>query len=537
MAFHNSLSVQKWISYAFVLAVSVPVSKFFLDGWCTPKWIGLYMSCILMLGSFIIVKSPLRGFLLHKGSVGTAVGVLALNIIYNWPLYISNHLLDWSSFLIVFLFFKNFFFKKKTEDIVMFLYKIFFVPSVLVLSIGYLQVFDVDVLSNYAKNEFPSSLLGHQNRTSEFVGLSVVIQLYHCLLYKRYRSLKIAFMSLSLSYIVLLQTRSVFLGLFFIMLIAVVKYFKENKKMFTILGIMTFFFTPLLLTMTGPYVGVETKIKNINIRLVRWVNTAHLIRENPLGLGPGNYEFGYIPYDSFYAQDPESSESLVVRSPHNGFLELAAEFGLPFLVIFLFLLYLLIKKMFKNLKGTEFFFVFSFFIYYINSSLWAFPMEVPFLFSTAPIFLSIIFKDVTGARSLINRPLLLIGSMLYCFVSLSCIFSYYLDFNKRDDYKLVKTGCNLFPSNWRLCIQKGLIETNRKEFETANKTYTDILRYMPHNFIALRHKAILLSKMGQQREACILYRQYDKLFDNNSSIHRYILNHCQSINHPSNFEG
>ena len=96
------------------------------------------------------------------------------------------------------------------------------------------------------------------------------------------------------------------------------------------------------------------KESNTKIRLTRWRNTLYMIAENPFGVGPGNYEYGYIPYQNSFSQDLESTESMVVRSPHNGFLEAAAENGWAcLLILIVFLLACLIKLLKEKKKSVQ----------------------------------------------------------------------------------------------------------------------------------------------------------------------------------------
>ena len=277
------------------------------------------------------------------------------------------------SFGIVFVFFTNFFSQKR--DLLSFLFKIFLVPSLIILLIGFLQHFGLNVFSVPTTHLFPTSLFGHQNRTSEFIGAFVIIQLFYGLRKETQPKLNLLLLSLSLFYLYLLYTRSVLLGVGLVFLISLFKFFKSRKAFFIKLLLLTLAMSLLSLgkdlLKKRPLPGESrtppgksrylkaVKSENIQMRLIRWRNTLELIQGHPLGIGPGNYEFGYLPYRNAYKKDMGALERLIVRSPHNGYLELTAELGIGSFVLFLILMGLLIRRILRILPEQERWFSFS----------------------------------------------------------------------------------------------------------------------------------------------------------------------------------
>jgi O-antigen ligase len=63
-----------------------------------------------------------------------------------------------------------------------------------------------------------------------------------------------------------------------------------------------------------------------------------IIKEHPvLGVGLGNWRFNYPLYYKSFAPDPTFNYNVQVRKTHNDYLQLAAECGIPALVLFLIL--------------------------------------------------------------------------------------------------------------------------------------------------------------------------------------------------------
>ncbi|MEA3332909.1 MAG: O-antigen ligase family protein, partial [Pseudomonadota bacterium] len=76
----------------------------------------------------------------------------------------------------------------------------------------------------------------------------------------------------------------------------------------------------------------------LEARYYHWGNTLMMIKENPvLGVGLGNWRFCYPLYYKSFAQDPLLNYRVQVRKVHNDYLQLAAECGIPALLLFLLL--------------------------------------------------------------------------------------------------------------------------------------------------------------------------------------------------------
>ncbi|HDS16243.1 MAG TPA: O-antigen ligase family protein [Proteobacteria bacterium] len=76
----------------------------------------------------------------------------------------------------------------------------------------------------------------------------------------------------------------------------------------------------------------------LEFRYYHWGNTLMMIKENPvLGVGPGNWRFTYPLYYQSFAKDPLFNYKMQVRRAHNDYLQLAAECGIPALLVFLWL--------------------------------------------------------------------------------------------------------------------------------------------------------------------------------------------------------
>ena len=88
----------------------------------------------------------------------------------------------------------------------------------------------------------------------------------------------------------------------------------------------------------------------LQARYLFWRNTLVMIEDHPLaGVGPGNFRIVYPRYSRSYAWDMVSGYKKRARKAHNDYLQVAAECGIPALVVLL----LLLGRQFYLLKIPE----------------------------------------------------------------------------------------------------------------------------------------------------------------------------------------
>ncbi|MCD6292191.1 MAG: O-antigen ligase family protein, partial [Deltaproteobacteria bacterium] len=76
----------------------------------------------------------------------------------------------------------------------------------------------------------------------------------------------------------------------------------------------------------------------LEARYYHWGNSLMMIKEHPVfGVGLGNWRFNYPLYYKSFARDSCFSYNVQVRKAHNDYLQLAAECGIPTLLLFLLL--------------------------------------------------------------------------------------------------------------------------------------------------------------------------------------------------------
>jgi len=168
---------------------------------------------------------------------------------------------------------------------------------------------------------------------------------------------KVLYLSGTGSFIyILFQTnsRGAVLGFFaalFIFIGFLVYYnFKSSKMKYfiTILLIILVMITPYLLP--DRLMNKFDNLRNINAnnslktRVVMWESSLYMIKNNPiLGVGVGNFQPNYLNYIDNVSSKNLSAGSRKHDHPHNLFLLIAAEQGVPSLLLFLIMIFISVK--------------------------------------------------------------------------------------------------------------------------------------------------------------------------------------------------
>jgi len=101
---------------------------------------------------------------------------------------------------------------------------------------------------------------------------------------------------------------------------------------------------------------LEGSFASLNYRLLAWRSSLHMIARHPLlGSGPGTFKLLFLPTLADYLRgyDPLSCWGLTekMNEPHNEYLQLAAETGLPGLCFLLFFCGGMIRVAWRNLRN------------------------------------------------------------------------------------------------------------------------------------------------------------------------------------------
>jgi hypothetical protein len=405
------------------------------------------------------------------------------------PGYYYPHIVDWTCFAVILIASVNLSSLKP-------IYKINAVLTVIGMLLGLYQYLIMP-------ERWAASFMLHQNIMSEFLGISLILQI---------ASGSFALVGLTLAYIYILYTRAVWVALAITGLVIAVRYKKlpkglANQFLVALVAVLVLTFATSSTDPISPtHTGIHTsKADSTDIRLTRWQNTLTMIQDNPLGVGPGNYEWNY----SRYAQnDPEHQPRLNIRSPHNGYLELAVEWGIPALIVFLaFFAYLLYLCRNSSLAIAGL-------VFLASDALFAFPLELAYTFFFAAFFLGQGLKqDTTIYIKKDNFQIIILAAVLI-------IAPYMLRVNTAEylestrTYQGLEKGCKYKPQDWQICLNLGVNQMSKKQYEAARVTFKNILKYRPNMHPTIMMLARVEKELGNEAEYNRLVKKYGKFFPN-----------------------
>lgn len=133
---------------------------------------------------------------------------------------------------------------------------------------------------------------------------------------------------------------------------------QKFKSFITIILIVLVLITPYL--MPEKLINKFDNLKDIygnnslKTRVVMWESSIYMIKNNPiLGVGVGNYQSHYINYLDNVVNENLPSASRDHDHPHNLFLFIAAEQGIPSLILFCIMLFISVKISLFNIYKYE----------------------------------------------------------------------------------------------------------------------------------------------------------------------------------------
>lgn len=273
------------------------------------------------------------------------------------------------------------------------------------------------------------------------------------------------------------------------------------------------------------YRGVEEAGDTRRIRLTRWANTVAMIAEHPFGVGPGRYEFDYIPYSNHFQADPEISETNTAKSPHNLPLQIAAEYGVVTMLLLTAILGWILIRSWRLHPGPV-----AILACMLVDGLFAFPFQVPYSFFVFAVFLGIALSGVLPARGVRNGvPFLAARTgavMIMGWVTFLFFSSVLAESHDMNDERLMRRACNHAP--WRLknCLSYATILGNQKRFAEGMRVSEELLRRQPNLFPAYFVLSELQRLSSDRTGYCDSIGKYDGVFKGRSSLHQEWLTEC-----------
>lgn len=230
--------------------------------------------------------------------------------------------------------------------------RFFIAGTLLILFIGYVQYMHKLGPGIHSRGELMNlqGLMSNVNLYAGYLMILLPVTIYGAIALKRiWRKLAIIALVLGIILIILLQTRSVYLGLMVsvpatgVMLLVFYRQFQMTAKQrnlfaFMMIGLAIFVVGVGILLPDDHMIksrALSMFTDTENPRILVWETSVRLIADNPLlGVGAGNF---HIRMSEYVGASGLGEQGIIWMRPHNDYLWVAAEKGIPGLLSFLLL--------------------------------------------------------------------------------------------------------------------------------------------------------------------------------------------------------
>jgi len=388
---------------------------------------------------------------------------------------------------------------------------------------------------------------GNQNISAEYVGLTLALQMgvYLTSSNKVTKKFLDFLIPLSVSYVFFTNCRSAYLGVFLFTIYLLIQRYLSLKTFlcWTFSAILFSGVYYLALNFFHPEGILEMKIVTQTAAALekegstkaRWTvmfYTLNMIKDFPLGIGLGRYEFFSIPYLTNLSIRL-LNENMTFKSPHSEILRFLAEDGLLIILLMGACILSFFRDYWNKLLQTfathpE---IATYGIFLGVQFGVQFPLDNPFPFFLTAVMVAYLLTQMQGVLLPITVPKIkpiLLG--LFAFLTLMTIakvFAGYIEQNYRNNLSYNRFACAVDPSSWSTCLNVVSLYLDQKNYQKAEEYAKQELSRRSYNFHAIRYLAFAYLDQGQAQKACPLFKQYDVLFKNQSSIHEIIKTHCE----------
>ena len=298
-------SILAVIIFCLVLGATVLTCGWFRQPFLFPQWMVIYLftlfSIIYVFKDSIVI--PQWGKWINYTLLGLALSLVINIFIQPVPVF-SQANLDRLTFIILFLTFLKLFHCYSAEVLWKYFCWSIIVASIVFFSIAYYEYFSGLKLYN-AGSLFAASL-GNINMAAEFIGISFFCQVFLC---KQSKNKKLIYLLMALLvvtvvYLYFARCRSVLIGVMLGsgFLIAIRAFLDWHKCLIIAVAsaaliILLLHFSPTRgLGLYTPEAGL--KASGFGIRWQMITDALNLFWHHPFGVGPNNYEFSIVPYQS-----------------------------------------------------------------------------------------------------------------------------------------------------------------------------------------------------------------------------------------------
>ena len=267
-------------------------------------------------------------------------------------------------------------------------------------------------------------------------------------------------------------------------------------------------------------------------RLLMWERSLPLIWDHVLtGVGPGQWEYAYPKYDDGAMIRPNSSP----KRPHNDFVWIASEHGLPALTVYLIFLAMCVHTAARSLRARgggrplQVFISLSILIGVCVHAQFSFPKEQPPIALLFFLFAGVLVRGLPGASI---RVIPVAASLLVVSIVGAVMTSQHIQFDRafysairaEDDGRWEATkqealaGLEIASIRPHMYVILGRAEEKLGNLDGAEAAYTSALEISPSSWHAYNGLGIVEKRRGNHEAAMSNYERALKIYPRSPSV-------------------
>lgn len=401
-----------------------------------------------------------------------------------------------------------------------------------VVAVGLAQAAGRDPLAELEASDGRGSTFGNANMAAQYAGLAVLLLVGGPAPRRRWRQGLDAFLAgATIGWLVVLVARSALLALAAGLIAQWLV--RRRRGVRETVGVVALAAALVALAwwaggrMLGPH---ERAIKEVSPehRLAVWRDTLRLVADRPLGIGAGNFEDAFRPYQA--TGTIFADERQVFRHPHNEVLRIAAEEGVPFLAVLAVLLAGMAARLLRSGRGRPptpaRALLAGWSAFLLVESVFQFPFTLPFGALAACVLLGLALAEAEGDGARADASPDVAWRIAAAAVAVSVLviggrtaWSERLFVAARTDAAAQDRACRLDARNLPACVMAAWLRGAAGDLPGGRARLLGVLDRAPHYPPAMKLIAQQALVAGDRAAACVYLWTYDLLFRGQSSLH------------------
>jgi O-antigen ligase len=490
----------------------------------------------------ILAKEPLS---IPKAPKWLVLGLCAIILLQLVNIFTKNPLV-WSDYLYYVVFFVGYFLflyqdlVENGPDALASYARSLLASTFIIVPVGILQLCGYPMIKTHLVSiieENYASTFGNINYTGQFLAISSLFFLLGISVSKSKLSKRIFFCGIvvAVTYFSYLNTRSIIVGMTLALGWLLWRRSILDKKILGKIILACLIVIPfsryVIAQIPRPFAD-ESRITSAHIRLDMWRGTLKMISDHPLGVGIDNFNFSFVPYRSDVQLQVGDNDNIL--NPHNEFLAMTAESGIPTMLLIFGLFAFIILRFMKSKPAFDADVRYSDFIkglmiLYFVEMVFQFPLDGQWSLIIGSLLISFVmltsFEQKALPVGLVKRASLAIG--LFMFYSTVMWYLPMAALRESFDVNKAKFSCNERPQEWFACNRYAQAVYKSGDAAKAEAILNNELKKQPNNWFAMGLLGQIFVETGRQQEGCELYRKVDRIFNGKSRTHAYIASNCK----------